>query len=67
VNLRRLPAVAAAAVGALLGGAEAASADALVYRCGPNICKAAPDGRGKHRLTTDGKPDGPLYSGDPRR
>ena len=36
--------------------------DALVYRCGPNICKAAPDGSGKQRLTTDGKPGGPLYS-----
>jgi dipeptidyl aminopeptidase/acylaminoacyl peptidase len=39
-----------------------ASADALVYRCGPNICRAAPNGTGKHRLTTDGKPGGPLYA-----
>jgi hypothetical protein len=37
-------------------------ADALVYRCGPNICRAAPNGTGKHRLTTDGKPSGPLYA-----
>jgi hypothetical protein len=33
-----------------------------VYRCGPNVCKAAPDGTGKQRLTTDGRPGGPLYS-----
>jgi hypothetical protein len=39
-----------------------ASADALIYRCGPNICRAAPNGTGKHRLTTDGKPNGPLYA-----
>jgi hypothetical protein len=39
-----------------------ASADALIYRCGPNICGAAPNGTGKHRLTTDGKPNGPLYA-----
>lgn len=59
---RRLAAVATIAVAALAAGAVRASADALVYRCGPNVCKAAPDGTGKQRLTTDGKPGGPLYS-----
>jgi hypothetical protein len=31
-----------------------ASADALVYRCGTNVCRAAPDGSAKQRLTRDG-------------
>jgi WD40 repeat protein len=31
-----------------------ASADALVYRCGNDICRAAPDGSAKKRLTRDG-------------
>jgi hypothetical protein len=50
---------------AILAGAAfpaGASADALVYRCGPNICRAAPDGSAKKRLTNDGKPNGPLYA-----
>jgi WD40 repeat protein len=58
----RRAAVALIAVVALAAGAAQASADTLVYRCGPNVCKAAPDGTGKKRLTTDGKPGGPLYS-----
>ncbi len=58
----RLAAVATVTVAVLAAGAATAAADALVYRCGPNVCKAAPDGTGKHRLTTDGKPGGPLYS-----
>ena len=37
-------------------------ADTLVYRCGPNVCRAAPDGSAKRRLTTDGQPNGPLYA-----
>jgi WD40-like Beta Propeller Repeat len=59
---RRPAAVVTIAVAALAAGAARAAADALVYRCGPNVCKAAPDGSGKQRLTTDGKPGGPLYS-----
>jgi hypothetical protein len=39
-----------------------ARADALVYRCGPNICRAAADGSDKRHLTRDGRPNGPLYS-----
>jgi hypothetical protein len=31
-----------------------AAADALVYRCGTNLCRAAPDGSAKKRLTKDG-------------
>ena len=59
---RRPAAIATIAVAALAVGAARAPADALVYRCGPNVCKAAPDGTGKQRLTTDGRPGGPLYS-----
>ena len=59
---RRLLAAAAAAVAVLCIDASPASADLLLYRCGPNICRAAPDGSGKRQLTTDGRPDGPLYS-----
>jgi WD40-like Beta Propeller Repeat len=58
----RFAAVAAVAVAVLAAGAARASADTLVYRCGPNVCKAAPNGTGKQRLTTDGKPGGPLYA-----
>jgi len=29
-------------------------ADALIYRCGTNVCRAAPDGSAKKRLTRDG-------------
>ena len=59
---RRLAAIATIAMAAVAAGAVPASADTLVYRCGPNVCKAAPDGTGKQRLTTDGEPGGPLYS-----
>jgi hypothetical protein len=31
-----------------------ASADALIYRCGKNVCRAAPDGSARKRLTHDG-------------
>ena len=48
---RRLLAAAAAAVAVLCLGASAARADLLLYRCGPNVCRAAPDGTGKRRLT----------------
>jgi hypothetical protein len=58
----RLGRLLAAAVLASAVCAADARADALVYRCGPNICRAAPNGTGKQRLTTDGKPNGPLYA-----
>jgi WD40-like Beta Propeller Repeat len=62
VACRRAAVAVLAVAAALAAGAAQASADALVYRCGPNVCKAAPDGTGKQRLTTDGKRGGPLYS-----
>jgi WD40 repeat protein len=52
--------VATAAITAILSAD--AWADALVYRCGPNICRAAPNGTAKKHLTTDGQPNGPLYA-----
>lgn len=48
-----------------VGGAAlftAAAADSLLYRCGANICRVAPDGTGRQQLTTDGRPGGPEYS-----
>src|SRR4051812_14848287 len=42
--------------------AAPAVADSLVYRCGPNVCRVAPDGSGRTQLTSDGKPGGPVYS-----
>ncbi len=52
-----LPAVARIAVAALVAWAllaADAAADALIYRCGTDICRAAPDGSAKRRLTHDG-------------
>jgi len=47
----RLAIVAIVAAFAFPAGA---AADALVYRCGTNLCRAAPDGSAKKRLTHDG-------------
>jgi hypothetical protein len=47
---------------ALLAGAEPAPADSLLYRCGANVCRVAPDGTGRARLTADGRSAGPEYS-----
>lgn len=45
-----------------LAGAGSATADSLLYRCGANVCRAAPDGSGRARLTSDGRSGGPSYS-----
>ena len=42
--------------------AQPASADSLLYRCGPNVCRVAPDGTGRTQLTTDGRAGGPAYA-----
>jgi hypothetical protein len=47
---------------AVLSGARSAAADSLLYRCGPNICRAGSDGTGRTKLTTDGRSGGPAYS-----
>ena len=57
----RLVAVLAASAAALATAAPAA-ADSLLYRCGGNVCRVAPDGTGRKQLTTDGRPGGPAYS-----
>jgi dipeptidyl aminopeptidase/acylaminoacyl peptidase len=59
----RLPRWSALFVSLLAAGAAPpASADSLLYRCGANICRVAPDGTGRLRLTTDGRAEGPAYS-----
>ena len=58
---RLLSAAAIVAGGLPLAAATPAQADALLYRCGPNVCRAAPDGSGKQQLTSDGRPGGPSY------
>lgn len=55
-------AVVLALGGAALFTAAPAAADSLLYRCGANICRVAPDGTGRQQLTTDGRPGGPEYS-----
>jgi hypothetical protein len=50
------------AAAALLTCPAGAAADTLIHRCGPNVCRAAPDGTFKRQLTRDGRPQGPLYS-----
>jgi hypothetical protein len=57
----RLAALAAAGAMALCAAAPA-RADSLLYRCGANVCRVAPDGTGRTQLTTDGRPQGPVYS-----
>ena len=52
----RLLCAATIVAGALAFAAPtSARADALLYRCGPNVCRAAPDGSGKEQLTSDGR------------
>jgi len=63
----RVPGRNARVVAVLAGGAAAlsaapAAADSLLYRCGGNVCRVAPDGSQHRQLTTDGRPGGPAYS-----
>src|ERR1700742_3572135 len=46
--------VTALAVGVALSAAAPARADSLLYRCGDNVCRAAPDGGLRTQLTRDG-------------
>ena len=41
---------------------QTAAADSLLYRCGANVCRVAPDGTGRTQLTTDGRAGGPAYT-----
>jgi hypothetical protein len=51
-----------AGAAAAVATAAPAAADSLLYRCGGNDCRVAPDGTGRRQLTTDGRPGGPAYS-----
>ena len=51
-----------AVAAAVLAFCGPAAADSLLYRCGDNVCRVAPDGTGRTQLTTDGRPGGPAYS-----
>jgi WD40 repeat protein len=42
------------AVAAAVVTAETAQADLLLYRCGTDVCRVAPDGTGKRKLTREG-------------
>jgi hypothetical protein len=42
-------------------GAEPADADSIVFRCFPNLCRVAPDGSDRARITHDAAPGGPVY------
>ena len=58
---RWLPvAVVAASIAAPMGVASARSGS-IVFRCGDNLCRVAPDGSDRTRLTTNGRGDGPSY------
>ena len=64
---RRLLAPAAAAVAVLCADATPAPADLLLYRCGTDVCRVAPDGTGKRRLTDAGTHTWLSASADGRR
>ncbi|HWM10283.1 MAG TPA: hypothetical protein VNO82_13110 [Solirubrobacteraceae bacterium] len=51
---RRLLAAVASAAAVLFLDVPAATADLLVYRCGPNLCRVAPDGTGKRQIARGG-------------
>ena len=47
---------------AALWTAAPAGADPILCRCGPNLCRMAPDGKLREPITSDGRPGGPAYS-----
>jgi len=52
--------LATAAIVAPAGDASARSGS-ILFRCGPNLCRVAPDGTERTRLTTNGRKGGPSY------
>jgi hypothetical protein len=60
VAARVLLALAAAALAAP-GGATAPGPGSIVFRCGDNLCRVAPDGSGRTQLTANGRSGGPNY------
>jgi dipeptidyl aminopeptidase/acylaminoacyl peptidase len=59
--------IAALAALSLLASAAPASADALLYRCGRDVCRAAPNGTAQQRLTHGGTIDWLSATTDGRR
>ena len=59
--LGRLLCVVAAGALAGSGGAAAPGPGSIVFRCGDNICRVAPDGSGRTQLTKNGRSPGPSY------
>jgi WD40-like Beta Propeller Repeat len=55
------------AVAAAVISAETARADLLLYRCGDDVCRVAPDGTGKRKLTREGTHTWLSASADGRR
>ncbi len=43
------------------GGAATSGPGSIVFRCGDNICRVAPDGSGRTQLTKNGRSPGPSY------
>jgi dipeptidyl aminopeptidase/acylaminoacyl peptidase len=43
-------------------GARPADADSIVFRCFPNLCRVAPDGSDRARITHGAAPGGPVYA-----
>jgi dipeptidyl aminopeptidase/acylaminoacyl peptidase len=42
-------------------GVAPAGAESILFRCGPNICRVAPNGSGRTQLTSNGRNGGPSY------
>ncbi len=42
-------------------GAAPAEADSILFRCFPNLCRVAPDGSARARITHDAAAGGPVY------
>src|SRR4051812_30169687 len=56
-----LPIVLVAALVGAHGSAGAVGRGSIVFRCGANLCRVAPDGSARVQLTTNGRPGGPSY------
>jgi WD40-like Beta Propeller Repeat len=58
---RWLPLALATAVIAAPADLASARSGSIVFRCGPNLCRVAPDGSGRTQLTTNGRRGGPTH------
>ena len=46
---------------AVPAGVANAASGSIVFRCGPNLCRVAPDGSARKKLTRSGRKGGPAY------